>query len=359
MVTRKDVAERAGVSPATVSYALTPGRPIAETTRQRVLAAAAELGYVPNAMARGLAGGRAQTLAMLIPPAERGVAEADMEYLVGATVAAQNLGYQVLLWPLNRAEVANDPRLSSGGLIGGVLLMEVVMDDERIAHLQQERMPFALIGRTRQPDGLLFADRDFDEVGRVAVNHLAGLGHRDIAFLSAPQEARDFGFAAIERAEAGMLAAARAAGVRLTIVACDATPAAGREALVKLARTPQTAAVISFNEEATFGLYHGAQAQGLRIPADLSIMSISASPKRATLFYPALTAVSPPAQEIAATAARALIASLEGLDIEPGPRLWTGELIERASTAPPAHRPARPRRTATSQTGSALGTRAS
>lgn len=333
MVTRKDVAERAGVSPATVSYALTPGRSVSEATRARVLAAAAELGYVPNVMARGLAGGRTRALAMLIPPAERGVSESDMEYLVGAAEAAKALDHQVLLWPMDRHDVANSRRVNGGGLVGGVLLMEVIMQDERVGYLQEAGIPFALIGRTADPSSLLYADRDFDEVARLAVAHLRGLGHRRIAYLGSPESAYEFGVAAVIRSERAVREVGAAAGMEVAVMHCAHTPAAGREALANLLlRHPGTTAVISFNEEATFGLYHGAQAAGLRIPYDLSVVSTSVSKKRAALFHPALTAISPPALEIGGSAARALISALDELHIDPGPRLWAGTLQERAST---------------------------
>lgn len=336
MVTRKEVAELAGVSPATVSYALTPGRPVSVETRAKVLAAAAQLGYVPNALARGLAGGRARTLAMLIPTSERGVADSDMEYLVGAAEAARALDYQVLLWPMDRTDIAAAARLSRGGLVSGVLLMEVLMNDERLTTLRAEGIPVALIGRTANPEGELYADRDFARVGRLAVKHLAGLGHRKVAFLSAPKAAHDFGLGAVVRSAQGVVDAAAKASIEVNVLFSDHTVAGGREALATMMTAHQgTTAVITFNEEATFGLYHGAAAQRLQIPGDLSVISTSVSEKRATLFYPPLTAISPPALQMGGAAAKALIAKLEGLDIDPGPRLWSGKVVERASTAPP------------------------
>ena len=80
MATMTDVARLAGVSVSTVSYALTGTRPISEATRDRVLAAMAELGYQPNAMARGLASRRSNILGLLLPLAGRGLGATETAF---------------------------------------------------------------------------------------------------------------------------------------------------------------------------------------------------------------------------------------------------------------------------------------
>jgi DNA-binding LacI/PurR family transcriptional regulator len=339
MVTRADVARRAGVSPSTVTYALTGARPIGEETRQRILTAMTELGYSPNAMAAGLAGGRSRIIAMLFPSLERGYSDSDLEYLVGAADAARELDYRVLLWTMDREDLQEVARLCRSGLVEGLLLMEVRMDDDRVAFLQDAGIPFALIGRTADTTGLAYADRDFAEVGRMAANHLSGLGHQHIAFISAPHRLLQWGFGAVVRAVEGVEEAARASGIKVTVIPCEASVAAGREVLVQLRKShPDVTAVISFNDEGAIGLYQGAQAQGLHIPDDLSIMSTSVSTQRTAFFYPAITTISPPAGAIGGAAAKALIAALQEPDTTPDQSLWAGELVERASTAPPPGR---------------------
>lgn len=339
MVTRADVARRAGVSPSTVTYALTGARPIGEATRRRIRDAMDELGYSPNAMAAGLAGGRSRIIAMLFPSHERGYSDSDLEYLVGAADAARGLDHRVLLWTMDSEDLQEVARLCRSGLVEGLLLMEVRMDDDRVAFLKDAGIPFALIGRTADPTGLAYADRDFAEVGRMAANHLSGLGHQHIAFLSAPHRLVEWGSGAVVRAEEGVQDAARASGIEVTVIPCEATVAAGREVLAQLRHThPGVTAVVSFNDEGAIGLYQGAQAQGLHIPNDLSIMSTSVSAQRTAFFYPALTTISPPAGAIGGAAAEALIASLEKPGSTPKQSLWAGELVERASTAPPAVR---------------------
>lgn len=339
MATRADVARLAGVSPSTVSYALSGQRPIAEATRARIQAAMEELGYQPNAMAAGLAGGRSRIIAMLFPSLERGYTDSDLEYLVGAADVARGLGYRVLLWTMDRRDTAEVVDLNRSGLVEGVLLMEVLLHDERVASLVAADVPCALIGRTADPSHTPFADRDFASVGRMAVAHLAGLGHRNVAYIGAAQRQHDQGFGAVVRAEAGVSAAAEDLGMVLHVLRCEATVAAGRDALVRLrSELPQVTGVIAFNDEATAGLFQGAHAHGLVIPEDLSVITTSLSSQRANFLFPPITAVSPPGGAIGGAAARMLIHQLRG---QPDPEtsvLMTGPLVERASTAPPRRR---------------------
>src|SRR6516165_3793552 len=90
VATMSDVARRAGVSVSTVSYAMTGTRPIRPATRERIERAMRELGYTPNALARGLKSKRSKIIALLCPPAPRGSLDlSGMEYILGASDHAQ------------------------------------------------------------------------------------------------------------------------------------------------------------------------------------------------------------------------------------------------------------------------------
>lgn len=336
MATRADVARLAGVSPSTVSYVLSGARPIGEATRARVLAALEELAYQPNALAAGLAGGRSKVLALHIPTRRRPVKESDLEYLVGAVAAAAEYQHVVLLWTSEGNEAASLHQLLGGGLVAGLLLMEVDLDDHRIPLLASSRVPFALIGRTADPTGLAWADRDFEGATRTAVAHLAELGHRHIAFLDAPGQLRDSGYGVSARASKAAKAAARDAGIGLVVMEHELTVEAGHAALRRLrSRHPHVTGVVAFNDEATMGLYQEAAATGLDIPGELSLVSASLPTQRVGFFHPAITTISPPAEAIAASATRQLLTALGVPDIPEQPKLWAGELVVRRSTARP------------------------
>src|SRR5512147_2519624 len=98
MPTMLDVAKRAGVALSTVSYALNGTRPISEETRQRIFTAMEELGYRPNALARGLASKRSRLIALLFSAPERGRGITELEFVTGAVNAARENGYHMVLW---------------------------------------------------------------------------------------------------------------------------------------------------------------------------------------------------------------------------------------------------------------------
>lgn len=336
MATRADVARLAGVSASTVSYALSGDRPISEATRQRILSAMVELGYSPNLLAAGLAGGRSRLLALLFPSRIRGISNADLEYVLGAANAARELGYHVVLWPTDEQDLDEVQRVSKVGLVDGVILMEVLLDDPRVPLLQQGGIPFALIGRTRESAGLTFADQDFDETAHIAIGHLASLGHGVVAFVNGPDRLLASGYGATVRADAAMRSAAAAAGVQLVSTPCEHDVSAGRSLLDELIAKGGVTGIVAMNDEATIGFVHQARHRGVRIPEDLSVLSVSASAERAEMTSPALSTISPQAGEIGRAAARALISTLVGDPAISEPVLWAGTLVERGSTAPAA-----------------------
>ena len=336
MATRADVARLAGVSPATVSYAISGKAPISDETRDRVFAAMQTLKYTPHVMAQALAGRRSRILAMLLPSQERALSNSDMEYMLGAASAARELGYHLLLWPTVDRDVEEVVALGQAGLLDGVILMEVRLNDERVALLREANVPFSLIGRTAdEVSEPLFSDRDFAGAILAAVEHLASLGHRRIAFINAPKRLirRDIG--ALVRADAGFKAAAKQFGVKGVIIYCDVTIQAGRELATQLlVQHPDVTALIEMNSEAIIGFMQQAPHAGIEIPERLSVLSVNIPDGLADATVPALTAIAPPAGAMGRKAAQLLIASLSGETPSTESRLFAGELVARGSCGP-------------------------
>ncbi len=336
MVTRADVARLAGVAPSTVSYALNGGRSVSNSTRERVQAAMTDLGYTPNAMAAALAGGSSHLIAMLLPSSERKLGDSDLGYLLAATEEARGLGYELILMTTSAHDLgSNIISLHRRGLTDGVLLMDVLLDDARVPLLRGAGINFALIGRTADPEAP-HTDRDFEHDARLAIGHLAGLGHRHVAVITSPERAFTKGYGAVVRPVEALRTLARSAGLGFSLLQCEATVDSGRDALASvLARQPEVSAVVSLIDEATMGVYHEALARGLVIPDDLSVLSMMISPQRAAFFSPGLTAISPPADAIGRGAVRTLVNVLNPGAVDPGPALRVGHLVESGSTAPP------------------------
>ena len=184
MVTMVDVARAAGVSVSTVSYVLTGARPISAATRERVEQVIQELGYTPNALARGLKGKRSKIIAMLYPTRTRGIDLSGLEYILGASDLAQAHGYHLLLWTTEADAVDDLSRYVRQGLLDGAVVMQVKLHDERIDVLRRAGLTFAMIGRLAESDGIDFADTDTDQCARVALDYLKGLGHTQIGCLN-------------------------------------------------------------------------------------------------------------------------------------------------------------------------------
>jgi DNA-binding LacI/PurR family transcriptional regulator len=337
MATRAEVAKLAGVSEATVSYVLTGKRKISKPVQLRVQKAMDKLGYRPNRMAQALAGGKSRVIALLFPTSARGVAHVDLEYGLGAAQAAQELGYHLVMWPTLDRSVDELIATANSGLLDGVILMEVALNDERVQKLKLAGIPVGLIGRTADEFGdELFADRDFETAAFDAIKYIAGLGHKEIAFLSEKNGTGPVVVAALTRTRDAMKLFAKQVGVRIHNFQSTTEPDEGRKLLAKILKNePMITAVISLNPGAMVGLLQEANSKGIAVPGRLSLLSMATPESFVSATSPRLTTISPPAFEMGDSAARRLISHLEGSDTEGLPaQLWAGELVVRETTGP-------------------------
>ena len=189
--TMREVAEAAGVSIATVSFVVNNSKRVAPETRERIERVMAELGFRRNVVARALASRRTRIIALVYPMLAHRLAGSVTEFITSAARAASAAGYHLVVWPVGNdgSELA---ALVGEKLVDGVLLMEVQLDDARVAALRELDIPFALIGRTRDVTGLHYVDIDFDASVQMAMDHLAELGHDRIVLVNGSQEGESF-----------------------------------------------------------------------------------------------------------------------------------------------------------------------
>lgn len=333
--TRADVARLAGVSASTVTYALTGERSISDETRQRIMDAMAELDYTPNAMAQGLAGRRSGLVALSFPVGERGFESSDFEYVQSATDVLARAGYQLLMWPNPIEDIESLRRIVSQGLIDGVILMEVRREDPRIEVLQSTRTPFVLIGRTDNESEFSWVDADFSQWGPMAIDHLAAVGHREIAVIGLTEDMFAAGYGPVVRTERNLVTAAKSAGVHLDIERVRANIRAGKEAMeIMLASKNPPTALIGFNQPAVIGAIEAIVSHGLRIPQDFSLLQLGISAEAAETTFPAQTSIGVDSALLAATAARFLSEQLTGTDTTPRHFLGDAVFTDRGSTGP-------------------------
>lgn len=334
MASMADVARRANVALSTVSYALNGTRPVSRPTYERIARAMRELGYRPNALARGLASRRSRNIALVFPAVERGLGITEMEFVTSAAEAAGERGYHLVLWSTPADDTDGLARLTREGLVDGVLLMEVHLADDRVRMLRAEGVAFCLIGRTAADDDS-YADIDFARTTRDAVAHLAGLGHRTIGFVNHSAASHRAGYGPSVRAAAGFAAAAAEFGVRQVQRFCPDSPDAGRRVFGELtAAAPDLTAVVLMNERASAGVLAGIAERGQRVPDDYSVLSIVSSARVAEMTSPPLTTFSPPSAELGRLGVRVLIDNLEGRSGPPVQQLLPCALAVRDSTGP-------------------------
>lgn len=235
MVKITDVARHAGVSPSTVSYALSGKRPISEETRRRVEEAARTLGYRPHAGARALASSRSNVLALVVPLRAGIHVPVVMQFAVSVVTAARQHDHDVLLLTQEEGEEGLR-RVADTALVDALILMDVQLHDPRLPLLRSLDRPSVMIGFPLEADGLTCIDLDFRAAGERCVEHLAQLGHRVVALVGSPPEVYVRGTAFAQRVVQGFTAAADRAGLASTVHPCEATPAAARRVAEQLLR---------------------------------------------------------------------------------------------------------------------------
>jgi DNA-binding LacI/PurR family transcriptional regulator len=309
--TMADVARRAGVALSTVSHTLSGKRPISAEVRQRVLQAIEELGYQPHALARALATKQTRTIALLYPALTSEMTEPHLEFVSGMLQATNLKKYGLLLWttPEGDQEVLS---LLRQGLVDGLVLMEVRLDDPRVQMLREQHYPFTMIGHGTENEGISFVDVDFEYAVHTCVEYLADLGHKHLAFISHSSKLFDLGIGYMVRSEKAFRQALIQRGLQGVTRFCETNAQAGYEATqALLALDPAPTAVIVLNAWVGGGIVRAIHERGLHIPTDISLVGIL-SPQVAEMLVPPLTAIDFPYKTMGYTGADLLLRQLEG-----------------------------------------------
>lgn len=338
-VTIKHVAELAHVHSSTVSRVFSGSAKISEATRQRVLAAAAELNFHPNAIARSLTTRRAHTLGMVIPftQEEFFLDPFFPQVLRGLSDVACRQGFRLLLSGVE--DPAKEPeavlRLIRSQQVDGIIVQASRVGVDTTDVLLAERHPFVLLGRPLQDSaGLSWVEVDARQATCEAVQHLIGLGHERIAFIAGHPNM----VVTLDRLE-GYRQALGEAGLPYDegLVGyggfCEAGGAEAMRGFLSMNGCRPTA-IFAANDLMAVGAMEAAAGAGLDIPRDCSVVGSNDSPI-AALSCPRLTSSRAPYYELAREAARALIAQLDGTPAEPVKRLLPCRLVVRGSTSPP------------------------
>jgi LacI family transcriptional regulator len=294
-VTSSQVAKLAGVSRTTVSFVLNdvPQMGISEETRERVLLAARQLGYVPNAAARSLVSGATRTVALVVPHNEHLRVDAFIpRMLAGVNETCHTHGYKVLFEPMVEAGRPGDfLDLVDSRRIDGLIVLNVPRsEDVHLAHLAAEGFPLVVIGSNLDAHaGIYSIDVDTRDAARAATHHLLALGHRRVAHIGfAPNE-----YHGVSERLFGYRDALRERGVELDaalVTFANFSAQSGYDAMrALLARDRSLTALFAGNDTIAFGAIAALREAGLRVPDDVAVVGYDDIPLAAYASPPLTT----------------------------------------------------------------------
>lgn len=329
--TINDVARLSGVSKKTVSRVINRSPLLNETTREKVEAVIAELGYVPNPQARALALRRNFVLGMIY---DNPNAQMVLNFQEGVLDAIRGSEFALLIHPVDR----HSPRLfddirrfiEQQRLYGVIILPPLSENDQFAALFDELGCNYVRMGSAELDDAAhLVQSNDHDAV-RQAVEVLIAQGHRRIGLVEGPEGFRS----ALER-KLGWRAAMEAHGLPCgeeLVARGNYTFETGKAAAERLLDLPdRPSAIFASNDVMAAGVVHVARERGMDVPHDLSVVGFDDTAIAATI-WPPLTTVRWPIRTMARSAAMKLIHP-ETADKEQS--LFPTEFVPRASTAPP------------------------
>ena len=335
-----DVAERAGVSIATVSRVLRQPDAVRPATRERVMDAVGALGYVPSGSARGLAERRTGVLGLYFPgfdasedaplldvladehaatppftTAQDAAPSAEAhptllfldEVLRGAELEAWRQGF-VLMIGVGRDDPSRTTVRDMAGRVDGLIVLAQSVPDDVLARLAQRIPVVVLSGPSRGDDYDHVTVSNTEAMAELTRLVLAQADPSRIAFLAGPENSPD----GVQRWD-GFAAAVTAAGIALddvTVVRGDFTRASGRRAAEELIDAGPPSALVAANDQMALGALDAFRSAGLRVPEDVLITGFDGL-EAAALSSPPLTTVRQPMIDLGRAAVQLLARRLE------------------------------------------------
>ncbi len=334
-VSIKDIAKAAGVSHSTVSRALSDSSLVSDETKARIQRLALEMGYSPNSLARSLVTRQTYTVGVVVTT----IADPFIAQVVqGIEATAQDNGYTVILCNSGAVpdrEIAAVETLRSKR-VDGVIVTSSRIGALYLEHLERIGVPIVLINNHNEESGryTFTVTVDNRHGGYIATKHLIDLGHRRIAYVTAPADhssdldrmtgyQQALGEASLESAPA-------------LIIPGNGRADGGERAMETLAGlSPLPSAVFCYNDMTAVGLMTAARQVGLSVPQDLAVVGFDDIPF-ARHCYPPLTTIAQPKIEMGQLAMKMALSLMtigdESNEEELSNVVVRGELVVRAST---------------------------
>lgn len=316
-VTIRDVAKLAGTSATAVSATLSGSTNknirVGKETRERIYAAAAQLGYSPSEIAKSLATGKTKVIGLVLPYADAFVDQNPFasEVMSGIMHEVVDRQYNLMLFTATAGMSYNQIAMLIDSRVEGVLL--VMPPDDGAIHLKCERRKIPYVSILRNPHESSWTVNSDDFAGGVlAAKHLHELGHRRVAVLHGTEDVttshpRSQGFASVYKE----------AGIEVEMVSSGFGWKHGLESMNTLLQRPRheiPTAIFAANDLCAEGAMRVAKDYGLSIPGDLSVIGYDDT-WFAAMTQPPLTTVKMPIAEMGQRAAAMLIDRLEGIEV--------------------------------------------
>jgi LacI family transcriptional regulator len=330
-VTIYDVAREAGVSMATVSRVVNNNPNVKPQTRKKVFEAIERLGYRPNAVARGLASKKTTTVGVVIPDISNAI---FAEVARGIEDIANMYRYNIILC---NADKKKDKEISVINTllekqVDGLLFMGGTVTQEHIEAFRTSSVPIVLCATTDDNNAIPAVDIDHEKAAFDAVHLLIENGHRNIGMISGTLQDPANGYARFQ----GYKRALEQANIPVRdehIRVGNYRYESGIEAMqyfIDLAEKPT--AIFAATDEMAIGAIHTIQDAGLKVPEDISVISVDNS-RMASMVRPLLTTVAQPMYDIGAVSMRLLTKLMNKEHVEQAKFVLPHEMIVRKSVA--------------------------
>jgi len=331
MVTIKDIARKAGVSPSTVSRALNGNPVINRETRRRIRELAEEMGYEKNELARGLVKGDIGAIGLIIPDITNPF---FAEITRGVEDAANERGHGVILCNTggDLEKEKEYARLLRRKRAGGLILASVTVDDPYIEGLVKGDIPLILVSRVPKEVDTSYITVDDRKGAKMAVEYLMGLGHKTIGFIDGPEDV----IPSRDRMK-GYQEVLKEHGIPLyeeIICYADFTREAGYHVMKRYLKLPELpTAVFAANDLIALGAIEAIEEDGSLVPDDISVIGFN-NISYASLPRIMLTTIAQPMYEMGFAAAEYILDVVEGKREERLQRVLEPKLIVRKTCGP-------------------------
>lgn len=329
-LTLEDIAKASGVSRSTVSRVINGDDNVKPETREKVMQIIHKTNFQPNLAARGLAAGRTNVLGLVIPA---GVATIFSDpyfplLIQGVSSACNAMQYTVMLW---LAEPEYERRMISqilhNGLVDGVIVSSMLMDDPIVRSLYDSKMPFILVGR-HPVLNVNYLDADNFQGGLTAASHLIQIGRKRVGTITGPQNT----IAGHDRYQ-GYVEALRQRNIPLLpdLVAEGDYSELGGYTCMKELLNHQMDAVFVASDAMAYGALRAIREANLRIPEDIAVVGFDDLPGSGRA-NPPLTSIRQPVHHMGSVVAETLVDIIHHPSNQPRHVILPTELVIRESS---------------------------